>query len=341
MAFEIVTAERKSIPALIGIWGPSNGGKTLSALRIARGLAGPDGKIVVVDTENERAKNYSDYLDVKWQHLDFQPPFSPERYIEAMDAAEAAGASVIIFDSMSHVWEGEGGVLEMADAATSSGGRALQGLAKWNKPKMAYKRMLNALLRSRVHVIFCLRAKDLNSQRGRGQDSEIEYLGLAPICEKNFIYEMTVAFLIGPDHKPVPHSTERLRVASSVPCFKVPEALLGKINPSEYLSEKTGEVIAEWIGGGKPVDQAFEELKRAARNEATNGWASMTNWWQARSKQEQKQLAPILEELRTTAASADRAETEKTREEQPSQGDPLNDAFTTKPEDQPAAAAAE
>lgn len=336
MTFEVVEAVRKGTPALIGLWGPSGSGKTYSALKLARGLVGDKGKIVVIDTENGRALFYAK-LAGGWQHIDFQPPFTPQRYIEAMQAAEAVGADVIIVDSMSHVWEGEGGVIDMAESAKSQSGRALQGLAKWKNPKMAYKRMLNALLRSRTHVIFCLRAKELNVQRGKGKDAEIVGMGLSPICEKNFIYEMTFAFLLGADHKPMQGSTEFIKVAPTTPSFKVPEDLLDAISPSAFLCEQTGEAMAEWIGGGEPVDEEADKLRQEARDYAMQGSVFMRDWWQNLTKPQRDKLKPILAELQAVATEADRAAAEASRDDTDDGGDPLDDPFT----DQPAAAAAE
>lgn len=333
MTFEVTRAVRKATPALIGIWGPSGSGKTLSALRMARGLVGEQGKIVLADTENRRAEFYANEVG-GWDHIDVQPPFSPERYIEAMTAAEKAGADVIIFDSASHAWAGEGGVIDMAEGVNTV------GLGKWRAPKMRYQKMFNALLRSRVHVIFCLRAKHLNQQRGKGKDAEIVSLGLTPICEKNFIYEMTLAFLLGPDHKPVARNTEDFKAAPMVPSFKVPDELLSSVDPSEYLSEKTGQAIAQWIGGGAPVDHEAEQLRREAREKAMLGSIPMRDWWQSIGKEKQHALKSMLDELRNLAAEADRAEAERAREEYAEDGDgsdPLDDAFTPPERDSEAA----
>src|SRR3546814_4905592 len=101
---------------------------------------------ILIDTENRRAKFYSGLFG-GWSHIDLQPPFTPQRYTAALNAAIQAGANAVVVDSMSHVWEGQGGVLEQADASTA------KGLAKWKNPKMAYKRMTNAMFRAPVHEI--------------------------------------------------------------------------------------------------------------------------------------------------------------------------------------------
>ena len=110
MTFEIKKATRKAIPAIICLYGKSGGGKTYSALKLAKGLGG---KICVIDTENGRASHYADEFD--FDVIDLNPPFSPARYIEAIKTAQDAGYKAIVIDSISHEWEGTGGCLEMAE----------------------------------------------------------------------------------------------------------------------------------------------------------------------------------------------------------------------------------
>jgi len=191
--FQLKPAQRTAIPGLFSLWGPQGCGKTLSALLLARGIVGPKGKIGLMDTENERALFYANRPDVgPWFHLDIQPPFTPEKYSAAFKFLEDQKMDIIIVDSGSHVWGGEGGVLDQADNATTKSGGEMYGLAKWKAPKTAHKRMMNNLTRSPVPVIFCLRAKEASKQVGKGKDMEIVSLGWQPICEKNMPYEMTL-----------------------------------------------------------------------------------------------------------------------------------------------------
>lgn len=326
---EIVKATRKATPSLIGLWGPSGSGKTYSALRIARGLVGATGKIGVIDTENRRAEFYANVAG-GWDHLDLQPPFSPQRYTEAFRKFEDAGGyGCIIVDSMSHAWEGEGGVLDIANSQTTQSGRAMTGLAKWNAPKMGYKRMLNGLLRAPFHVIFCLRAKEGVRQKGKGNDAEIENIGLEPICEKNFIYEMTVSVLLGPDHMPLFQDKERFKCSPSIPAVKAPEEIWGAIKPNQHLSEEVGVAIAEWVGGGADFDRAGEQLKRVARDVSTLGLVRLEQHWKTLSKAEKKILLPFMDEFKSIAAQAD-VENEQTEPGavEPEGSDPFADKFT-------------
>jgi hypothetical protein len=311
-AFPVIQAKRENTPALVALWGFSDSGKTYSALRLARGLVGKDGKIVVIDTENKRALFYADLFG-GFLHIDLQPPFTPARYTAALNAAIQAGANAVIVDSMSHVWEGEGGVLEQADASTA------KGLAKWKNPKMAYKRMTNALFRAPVHVIFCVRAKEKFIQQGAGASASIASAGLVPICDSRFIYEMTVAaHMESGAHKPQ-HPV------------KAPAEISHAIVPGEFISEKSGEIIAQWLAGGAPVDHETEAFRAVARAYATNGSVAFRDWWASNvTKTKRPRLDPILPELQDLAAKADAEIAEKAREagEQANSGDPFEDTFT-------------
>ena len=315
--FRIERATRRGVPALISLWGPSGSGKTYSALLLARGLVGPAGKIGLIDTENQRAKFYA-ALAGGWDHLDLQPPFTPERYRAAFEAFERAGGyGAVIVDSMSHVWEGEGGVLDMADAQRTRDGKEMYGLAKWRSPKMAYKRMLNALLRAPYHVVFCLRAKEKMRQEGAGPTAQIVSAGLVPTVEKNFVYEMTI--------------DARLEKATHVPeDIKCPADLLDAFPRGKPISVETGAAIAAWVNGGAPVDHAAEAARRVARDVATLGTEAIAQHWKGLKPAEQRVLKPIAEELKAIAAEADRGRAAEAEGEADQTGDPLADPFTPK-----------
>lgn len=110
-------AERRQAKLRLALCGPSGSGKTYSALLIARGLA-PDGKIALIDTERGSGALYADLTAYDVAAL--VPPYTPARYIELIRHAEQAGYAVLVIDSLSHAWTGEGGVLEMHDKATAA-----------------------------------------------------------------------------------------------------------------------------------------------------------------------------------------------------------------------------
>ncbi|MBF0342287.1 MAG: AAA family ATPase, partial [Magnetococcales bacterium] len=201
MAFQITVAKRVKQHVLLSLWGASSSGKTFTALQIAYGLvAGTGQKIGMIDTENRRGLQHVGAIPGEFYHIDLQPPFTADRYIEAFRSFEHAGGfGVVIIDSYSHVWEGEGGTLDQAETSGNI------GLAKWSSPKIQLKRLTNVLLRAPMHVIFCMRHKLTKGQDKKGPNGKARIFdtGFAPIAEKNTIYEMGCSFWIGMDHKPI------------------------------------------------------------------------------------------------------------------------------------------
>lgn len=311
-AFEIVEATREAIPAQIALWGAPDSGKTYSALLLARGLVGPEGKIVIIDAEHKRAKFYSGLFG-GFFHLNLLPPFSPERYMGAHKAALAAAADAIIVDSASHVWGGEGGVLAQVDASKEP-----NAIDRWKSPKAAYNAMVSSMLRSPVHMIYCLREKERFVQPAPGRPAEIVSAGFSPICDPLFIHEMMIS--------------ARLEAGTHKPLFpiKIPDAIMTAIKPGELITEKTGRFIGDWISSGAPIDQEKEALHEDCRAVASQGTAVFCQWWKKLTKQQREVCKGILPELQGLTRQAD---TEMLRSmddatESLSGTSPFDDAFT-------------
>lgn len=281
------TPQFDSGPKPNAFWGQSDSGKTYSAMCFMRGLLGPNERFAVIDTENKRAKVYAKMFK-PWSHINFQPPFTPGRYIAAHDLAVAKGYKGVIFDSMSHVWEGEGGVLEQADAIDA------KGLLKWKQPKMAYKRMCLALWRSPIHAIFLLRAKEKFVQIGHGNNARIESRGLVPVCGADFIYEM--------------HMAVHLENGSHLPVapIKIPAGMPAVIEPGVLISEEAGRAYAQWLSGGVVIDQAAVAMQHTARQMAAKGSVTLRDWWaQNVRKKDRPHLDAIMPELKALMDAAD------------------------------------
>lgn len=237
-AFDFRPAVRENVSLLIALAGASGSGKTYSALRLAKGLA-PTGKIAFIDTEARRGLHYADQFD--FMHADMRPPFRPENFIAGIRAAEKAGAEVVIIDSFSHEYDGEGGIMDWADELAEKG---VKSPGNWKDPKLAHKKMMNALLQCRASLIFCLRADEkieITKENGRTQ---VRPLGWMPICEKRFMFEMTASFTLTPD-KP------------GMPQFNLPHKLQrqhrGMFQEGVPISEESGRALAEWARGGEPI----------------------------------------------------------------------------------------
>lgn len=307
-------ATRKGTYCLIGLTGQSGSGKTMSAILMARGLVGPNGKIALLDTENGRGSVFEGLTPYDVDEL--WPPFTPKRYTDKAKDAEKAGYDVLIIDSGSHEWEGEGGVLEMAEATGK------QGLQKWLKPKTEHKKLINAILQSRMHVILCLRGKEklMQVKNHRTGKDEIVNAGIVPIQEGRVLYEMTVSLIMSEENQ---RPTIR----------KCPYDLRAAFPEGQLITEKTGEAIAEWIGGMPPVDQEAEALKIEAREAVKGGSEKMRGYWTGLTKEQRSTLQPILSDLQSAARAAD--ETAQSPEPEESSDDPLDDPFTPATESGP------
>lgn len=226
MTYTIRPAVREKIGLLFGLAGPSGSGKTYTALLLGMALVGPEGKLGVIDTESGRALHYAprpgDKADgvrtFDFLHLDLTAPFTPERYVEAVRAIEAAGATAIVIDSMSHEWAGEGGCsdIQMMEAEKMATNRETGVVDEWRidavtapawkRPKLRHQRMMARLIQTRPHLIFCLRAQEKVKiqKKTNGKGTEIIPIGFQPICEKAFMFEMSGSFMLHPDRPGAP-----------------------------------------------------------------------------------------------------------------------------------------
>lgn len=246
-SFKIIPATRQGVKPLIGLYAESGCGKTYSSLLLARGLVGPAGKIVMIDTENGRGSLYADVLPGGYDVLALTEPFSPARYIEAFQAAEESGAQIIVVDSMSHEHEGIGGVLDMAAENETRSGRA--GLHNWKTPKMEHNKLVQRLLRSPVPVVCCIRAKYKTRQKkdDRGKTVIVKDESVSPIQSEEFIFEMTAHAQILQDHTIF---LSKCSHPSLRDCFP-------KDN-TEPIGIKHGEALAKWCAspGTSPTAKA-------------------------------------------------------------------------------------
>ena len=258
MSFQFRPALRENVSLLIGLAGASGSGKTYSAMRLAKGIAGPK-KFVVLDTEAGRAKHYADQF--VFDHGDMHPPFSPLAYMAAIKAADDAGYPVIIVDSMSHEHAGEGGLLDWHEAELERmAGQDWQKreackMAAWIKPKMAHKQMVQRLLQVRAHLILCFRAEEkIKMERVEGK-MKIVPQGWMPITEKNLPYELTVSFMLT-DEKP----------GYGRP-IKLQEQHKAFFNPNKPIDEEAGRKLAQWASGGSVSQSTSHAHQQGVHNE--------------------------------------------------------------------------
>jgi hypothetical protein len=346
MTHDFRPAVRENIGLIIGLSGPTGGGKTLSALRLARGLAGGnDAKIFAIDTEARRALYYACSPGEEpgedrfaFHHCPLGPPFRPDTYRDVVFSADKAGASVIIVDSMSHEHAGEGGLLDWHEeelhrlAGNDAFKREQLKMTAWIKPKMSHKRMMSSFLQCRAHLIFCLRAEEkmlvtteVDSRTGK---KKAKFVAAAdqpiterwhPTCEKTFMYEMTLSFLLLADKPGIPRPV------------KLQQQHRAFVPLDQPVSEETGQRLAAWAKGGAdaeavnkapeapsspakaapppPADYGIEALREKGHSAAALGVDNLQRWWKGGlSKTQRVALGnPFLDELKLAAQKADEA----------------------------------
>lgn len=247
--FKFRPAAREDTPLLLGLVGPSGSGKTKSALRLAEGIVSVrGGRIVGVDTESKRMLHYAN--EHKFQYLEFSPPHSSLRYMEALVAAsEEAQGGCVILDSTSHEHEGEGGYLEFAEAeverfqAASQKTVSEKDMRKWIKPAQHRRKLINKLLQLDCAFIFCFRAKE--KIRPVAFKEPIQ-LGWQPIAGGEFSFEMTARCLLLPESRGIPSWDDD---AFKHGAAKLPSQFVSILTHGRQLDEQCGVEMAQWAKG--------------------------------------------------------------------------------------------
>jgi hypothetical protein len=227
---QLQKATRKKSYLTLNLSGPSGAGKTMSALRMAFGITGDWSKIVVIDTENGSASLYSHLGG--FNTLDLAPPFTPERYIEAMDTCLKAGMEVIIMDSSSHEWSGPGGCIEINEHLAQSKFKGNTWSA-WSQTTPRHDAFVQKVLQCRAHVITCTRSK---METVMTDDKKVKKLGMKDIQREGWEYELTVSLNIDRDTHTAQASKDRTELFEGKDPFVITEA--------------TGQLIKDWCEQG-------------------------------------------------------------------------------------------
>lgn len=235
---QLQKAERKQVKLRLNLASPSGFGKTYGALLIAYGITEQWDKIGVVDTENGSCSLYSHLGN--FNTVTVRPPFTTERYIQAIKICEDAGMEVIIIDSITHVWKGQGGLLEYQ---SSLGGR----YQDWAKATPLYQNWLNTILQSKCHIITTNRKKQGYNMITDGNKTKVEKAGLDDEIRDGYEYEMTVALEIINDKHLARSSKDRTQLFADKPEF--------------VIGISTGRLIKEWCNTGlQVVDEKDADL---------------------------------------------------------------------------------
>jgi len=242
MSLVLKKATRKQVKLRLNISAPSGAGKTYSALRMAKGLCGDWSKVAVIDTENGSASLYSDLGD--FNTIDLTPPYTPEKYIGAINMCVQAGMEVIIIDSSTHEWAC---LLEENELLAQSKFRGNTWSA-WSQTTPRHDKFINSVLHCSAHVITCTRSK---METVMGDDKKVKKVGMKDVQREGWEYELTISLNIDRDtHLAIP-SKDRTNLFE------------GK-NPF-LITEETGKLIADWCNSGVSEKQvAINEMEIVA-----------------------------------------------------------------------------
>jgi hypothetical protein len=249
---KIQKAERAKIKVPIMLMGASGSGKTLSSLLIAKGIVeamlpkATDeehwAKIGMVETEHNRSSLYvnteHDNVTIgNFLQVELKPPFTVQSYVEAFDMLKQAGVEVIIIDSLTSAWSGEGGLI---DKVNELGG----AFSDWKKVGPDQQQLLRLLSDTDVHVIATSRSKQgIEVTRNDVGKVQVEKVGLKPDLKDGLEYEFTITFQLYQDH-----SAQAMKDNSSI------------FTEQRPLNRETGHKIYAWAEEG--VDLVAEERER-------------------------------------------------------------------------------
>lgn len=257
MKFEKAT--RKKAKLRLALTGPSGSGKTYSALLVAKGIGG---KVAFIDTEKGSASLYSDIAD--FDVLELDPPFSPERFIEAIKSAEDAGYETLILDSITHEWGGVGGCLELVDKIAKAKYRG-NSWSAWSEINPRHRLFLDAILRSPMHIIATMRSKTETAQVEENGRKKVAKLGMKSEQRDGVEYEFTTVLDIAHETHHAIASKDRTKLFSN--------------SDPVVITESTGKMLLDWLESG--VNPSEEILAGFTTAIGTADLEALEKYWKS------------------------------------------------------------
>jgi hypothetical protein len=247
--FLFLPATKAQAKARLALAGPSGSGKTYTALKIATALGG---QIGCLDTEHGSAAKYANLFG--FGHQPFAKPYDPRRLIRALAAAGSQGIEVLIIDSLSHFWQGAGGMLDVVDGAArrNYGGNTWSG---WKDANPIERDLIEAMLAFPGHLIVTMRVKTeyVVEENDKGKKAPRK-VGLKPVQRDGLEYEFDVVGDLDLGNT--------LTISKS----RCP-ALSGAVIHQPGL--EVGQQLLTWLQDGAPARTAAELRAAAADPAAT------------------------------------------------------------------------
>lgn len=275
MAF--TKAVKRQAKLRLAIAGPSGSGKTFSALKIATAMGGP---IAVVDTEHGSASKYADLFD--FDVLELDPPYHPDRFIQAIADAQAGGYKIVILDSLSHAWSGPGGVLEIKEKLAKQKG--FNDYTAWGPAGELQNKLVQAIVASELHVIATMRSKTTYEvQKSESGKAVPVKLGMQPIQRDGFEYEFDILLDMDIHNNAVVGKTRCHALVNEVfykPGADIARILVAWLDGETLPDRRTPEELRKEFGvkiKGRLVELGFDT--KAHDFTITNALAGINTQW--------------------------------------------------------------
>lgn len=239
MAGAFKKAVKSTARLRLALIGPSGSGKTYTSLAIGSALLPPGKRMAVIDTEHGSASKYSDIFDFDVLELE---DFDPRSYIWAIQEAEQAGYGVIVIDSLSHEWQGKGGVLEIVESARTRS-KSGNSFAAWKDATPLHNQLIDKMIRCSGHLMATMRSKTeyVLQPTDRGGVAPVK-VGMAPIQREGMDFEFDVVGEMDQLH--------RLIVTKSR-CRHLDNQIIDK--PGKNVAD----ILDQWLNdGGQPAAAA-------------------------------------------------------------------------------------
>lgn len=258
--FKVEQAVRTKVYPKIGIFSPSGGGKTYTALRLATGMieemermSDKKYEIWLANNEGSRGKYYANEFNYKIVEL--EPPHEPELYYDLINYAEnSEECGVLIIDSLSKEWAGQGGCLDIANNMGSTFQNA------WKNVSPRHRRLMDKLVDSHLNIIATMRGEDQyvmeTDEKGKNKPVKI---GIGAKQGKDFEYEFTCTFSLD----------QKTNCAES---FK-DNTHLFENKPPMKLTEEDGINLIKWANTSQiePEKKEFKPIKPTEEERLANG----------------------------------------------------------------------
>lgn len=247
MAYEFTRAARTKTIVKGGFAGETGSGKTYSTLLLAKGLA-QGGLVIAGDTERGRMSDYAD--EFQFDVADIRAPYRPQAYIDFLEQAYSMKPAVVILDSGSHEWVGDGGCLEWHSEVTAEMASKYNenpekyNFTAWGKVKPTHNKLITLVSVAPCHLLITFRAKEKHEQLKIKQangymKTEINPRGLCPDGAEDFPYEMDFIGMMRGNKPGVPEFTYKALSHKWAKFFE----------PGKPITEATGVALAQYCNG--------------------------------------------------------------------------------------------